>query len=154
MEENTKNEEKTGVSKRKRLGQIFAIAGLALGIFTLLVAFVPFIGVFAAGPGILGFGASLTAVLMARRGKAPPGLSTVALALAVLGLLIAFVWGMIFYQATKKRDYEPRQKDTGRGMEMVDGHDYLQNAPLKPNNCAIMISGQGRYASMAYNAIY
>ena len=127
MEENNTKDEKQGLSKRQRLGQILAIAGLVLGIFTLLVAFVPFVGVFAAIPGIFAFGASLTAVLMARRGSAPPAVSTVALALAVLGLLIAIVWGMIFFQATKKRPEPSGPAAREDGMEMVYHYTSLEN---------------------------
>jgi predicted PurR-regulated permease PerM len=100
----------------KAFGRTFAILGLAFGLLALLLSFVPVIGIIAAAPGVIAFIASFIAVLLARRGNAPLGLSTVALAISTLGLLIALIWGLIFYQATKKRELPEQQEPEAKEM--------------------------------------
>jgi len=111
----------------KAFGRTLAILGLAFGLLALLLSFVPVIGIIAAAPGVIAFIASIVAVILASKGNGPKGLSSVALAISALGLLIALIWGLLLYQATKKRDL-PEQKSP-EGTEMVQIRNGLLQQP-------------------------
>lgn len=111
-------------------GRVFAIVGLSVGLITLMISFVPFIGVIAVVPGVFALSASITAVMLARRGKSPFTLSTIALAISFIGFIIAVLWAVIFYQATKKKD-TPQQEKPRQSIERV----YTPPSILQHGDC-------------------
>jgi phosphate/sulfate permease len=81
--------------KTSNAGQGLGIAALILGIFSLIVAFIPCFGLFALIPGIIGIILSAVALAQANKAGALKGLIIAALVVSILGTTVALVWTAI-----------------------------------------------------------
>jgi hypothetical protein len=77
-------------------GQVTGIIGIVLGVISLIVAFIPCIGVVAFFPGGLAIIFSVISILQATRGNGAKGLGIISLVISFLAILLAAAWLMLF----------------------------------------------------------
>ena len=77
-------------------GQVMGIIGIVLGVISLIVAFIPCVGVVAFIPGILALLFSVISIVQASRGNGSKGLGIVALVVSCLAILLAALWLSVF----------------------------------------------------------
>lgn len=76
-------------------GQLAGVVGIVFGIISLIVAFIPCIGIIALFPGLLAIVFSITSIVQASRGNGSRGLGIAALLVSLLSILIAVIWLVI-----------------------------------------------------------
>lgn len=77
-------------------GQVMGIIGIVLGVISLIVAFIPCVGVVAFLPGTLAIIFSVISIVQASRGNGSKGLGIVSLVVSCLAILLAALWLSIF----------------------------------------------------------
>ena len=77
-------------------GHGLGVAGLVLGILCLFMAFIPCVGVFAIGPGIVAIILSIVGLIQANKNNGSKGINIAALIVSGLGTIIAFLWLFVF----------------------------------------------------------
>ena len=77
-------------------GQVMGIIGIVLGVISLIVAFIPCVGVVAFIPGSLAVLFSVISIVQASRGNGSKGLGIVALVVSCLAILLAALWLSVF----------------------------------------------------------
>ena len=82
-------EEGTNVSSKAGLVKGLGIGGLVLGIFALIISFVPCLGAYAMFPGIIAVIISAVGLFLASKEKLGKGLLIAALSISILGCIIA-----------------------------------------------------------------
>jgi hypothetical protein len=91
---NTKNNMEP--NRRTTEGQVTGIIGIVLGVISLIVAFIPCVGVVAFLPGGLAIIFSIISIVQATRGNGAKGLGIVSLVVSSLAILIAVAWLVLF----------------------------------------------------------
>lgn len=76
-------------------GQVMGIIGIVLGILSLVVAFIPCIGIVAIFPGMLAIVFSVISISQATRGNGKKGLGIVSLIISVASVVIALLWILV-----------------------------------------------------------
>lgn len=84
------NQEKTSTA-----GQVMGIIGIVLGIISLIVAFIPCVGVVAFLPAGLALIFSVISIVQASQGYGSKGLGIAALIISVVAILVAALWLMV-----------------------------------------------------------
>jgi hypothetical protein len=77
-------------------GQVTGIIGIVLGVISLIVAFIPCIGVVAFFPGGLAIIFSVISILQATRGNGAKSLGIISLVISFLAILLAAAWLILF----------------------------------------------------------
>jgi hypothetical protein len=83
-------------NRRTTEGQVTGIIGIVLGVISLIVAFIPCVGVVAFLPGGLAIIFSIISIVQATRGNGSKGLGIVSLVVSSLAILLAVAWLMLF----------------------------------------------------------
>ena len=73
-------------------GQVTGIIGVVLGVISLIVAFIPCVGVVAFLPAALAIIFSVISIVQATRGNGAKGLGIASLIISILATLIAALW--------------------------------------------------------------
>jgi hypothetical protein len=73
-------------------GQVMGIIGIVLGILSLIVAFIPCVGIVAFFPGVLAIVFSIISIVQASNGNGKKGLGIAALVISIVSVVIAVVW--------------------------------------------------------------
>ncbi|GEM_PF-4798144 len=81
------------MEKTEDTGQGFAIAALILGVISVVIAFVPFLGLVAILPAGIGAALAIIALLKAKKVNAPKGLIIAGLSICLAAILISGIWG-------------------------------------------------------------
>ena len=76
-------------------GQVMGVIGIVLGAVSMVVAFIPCIGVVALIPGVLAITFSIISITQANRGNGAKGLGIAALIVSILSVLLAVLWLMV-----------------------------------------------------------
>jgi hypothetical protein len=76
-------------------GQVMGIIGIVLGILSLIVAFIPCVGIVAFFPGALAVVFSIISIVQASNGNGKKGLGIAALVISIVSIVIAAVWLII-----------------------------------------------------------
>lgn len=71
------------------------IIGIVLGIISLIVAFIPCVGIVAFFPGVLAIVFSIISIVQASNGNGKKGLGIAALIISIVSVVIAAVWIVI-----------------------------------------------------------
>ena len=87
-ENNTTTTTTTSTTSGKGLG----IAGLVLGILSLILSFVPCIGMYAILPGLVALVLSIVSMIQAKKGGASNGLAIGGLICSIIAIAIAIWW--------------------------------------------------------------
>ena len=77
-------------------GQVMGIIGIVMGVISLIVAFIPCVGVVAFLPGGLAIIFSIISIVQATRGNGAKVLGIVSLIVSSLAILLAAAWLMVF----------------------------------------------------------
>jgi len=122
-------------------GQGLGIAGLILGILSILFAIIPctaIVGVFLGGIGLM---LSIFGVVLASKHNAQKGLVIAALVVSIIGVLIAGLWGVYFVKKAKENNvienYGKFKKDLKKlhklNIEYKDSLDKTDSVEFKLN---------------------
>jgi len=84
-------EQPTRYSYENYPGRGLAIAGLVLGIISVMMAFIPCVGALALVPGVTGIILSAIALVKIQRSKAPNGIAISGLVCSILATCIALI---------------------------------------------------------------
>ncbi len=77
-------------------GQVMGIIGIVLGVISLIVAFIPCVGVVAFLPGGLAIIFSIISIVQASRGNGAKNLGIASFVISSLAIIIAAAWLIIF----------------------------------------------------------
>jgi len=77
-------------------GQVTGIVGIVLGVISLIVAFIPCVGIVAFLPGGLAIIFSVISIVQASKGNGAKGLGIAALIVSILATLLAAAWLVLF----------------------------------------------------------
>ncbi len=72
------------------------IIGIVIGVISLIVAFIPCVGVVAFLPGVLAIIFSVISIVQASRGNGAKGLGIVSLVISIIAVLLAAAWLILF----------------------------------------------------------
>ena len=121
-------------------GQGLGIAGLILGIMSLIIAFIPCVGLVALVPGFLGIVLSAIGLAQASQNNGNKGLIIAALVVSILGTSIAGFWGLVFGKVINESSshikegfegFEDAIHDLDHAMEEAgDEFDHETNSKL------------------------
>jgi len=78
-------------SSNPNAGRGLGIAGLILGILAAIISFIPCLGMYAMGPGILGLILSIISIIQANKGGVTKGMAIAGLICSILGTSLA-IW--------------------------------------------------------------
>ena len=106
-------------------GHGLGVAGLVLGILCLFMAFIPCIGVFAIGPGIVAIILSIFGLVQANKNNGATGINIAALIVSGLGTTIAFLWIFVFVGIASLDDDEIQGMVEDVMEEVVGGTNSL-----------------------------
>lgn len=87
--------------QRTNAGQGLGIAGLIIGIVSLIIAFIPCVGVFAFFPALISIILSAVGLSQASRSNGARGLTLSALIISALALGLSLVWPLFFAKLAK-----------------------------------------------------
>lgn len=121
MEQNTTTTTTTTPSN-PNAGKGMGIAGLVLGIFSVIFSFIPCIGMWAIVPGIIGVILSALSMKQAGAANAPKGMAIGGLICSIIGILIACYWLYVVYFAAGA------MVDAAHEFEKAGGMDSLNKA--------------------------
>ncbi len=82
--------------KKSTEGQVAGIIGVVLGVISLIVAFIPCVGVVAFIPGGLALIFSIISIVQANRGDGSKALGIASFIVSCIAIIIAVVWLMVF----------------------------------------------------------
>ena len=82
--------------KKSTEGQVAGIIGIVMGIISLIVAFIPCVGIVAFVPGGIAIVFSIISIVQANRGNGAKTLSIVSLVISSIAIVIAAAWLMLF----------------------------------------------------------
>jgi hypothetical protein len=82
--------------KKSTEGQVMGIIGIVLGVISLIVAFIPCVGVVAFLPGGLAIVFSIISILQASKGNGSKSLGIISLIISGIAVVIAAAWLMLF----------------------------------------------------------
>jgi|GEM_PF-321099 len=102
-----------------------SIAGMVLGIVSLLVSFIPCIGVFAAVLAIIGLILSALGYKSAKDQAGPTTMAIVGMVLSILAIIIAILWGTMLAKATK--DIQTDDTTYTTCQEAVDAYATMRD---------------------------
>ena len=77
-------------------GHGLGVAGLVLGILCLFMAFIPCVGAFAIGSGVVAIILSIVGLVQANKNNGAKGINIAALIVSGLGTIIASLWIFVF----------------------------------------------------------
>ncbi len=106
-------------------GHGLGVAGLVLGILSLLMAFIPCVGVIAIGPGGVAVVLSIIGLTQASKNNGAKGINIAALVISSLGTLIACLWLFVFVGIASL--------DEGQIENMVE--DVIEEVVRESNSC-------------------
>ncbi|MFP4555844.1 MAG: DUF308 domain-containing protein [Bacteroidales bacterium] len=109
-------------------GQVMGIIGIVLGVISLIVAFIPCVGVVAFFPGGLAIIFSIVSIVQASKGNGAKNLGIASFVISCLAIIIAAAWLIIFSgvsvltnKAMKDPDlFEQIGKDIKHAFDEVD----------------------------------
>jgi len=130
--------------KTSTAGQVMGIIGIVLGIISLIVAFIPCVGVVAFIPAGLALIFSIISIVQASQGFGSKGLGIGALVISLVAILIAALWLVVFSNASMfankliknsdnfdniGKEFEKTFKDEiDKSIDMKAVSDSLENA--------------------------
>jgi len=82
--------------KKSTEGQVAGIIGIVMGIISLIVAFIPCVGIVAFVPGGIAIVFSIISIVQANRGNGAKTLGIVSLVISSIAIVIAAAWLMLF----------------------------------------------------------
>lgn len=82
--------------KKSTEGQVTGIIGIVMGIISLIVAFIPCVGIVAFAPGAIAIVFSILSIVQAGRGNGSKTLGIISLIVSSLAIVIAAAWLMLF----------------------------------------------------------
>ena len=98
-------EESTNTTQNANAGKTLGIAGMILGIITVIVSFIPCLGMYALIPGVVGLIVSIISINQANKAGAPKGMAVAGLICSIIGCAIAgWQWYVIATAADKMKD--------------------------------------------------
>lgn len=98
-------EESTNTTQNVNAGKTLGIAGMILGIITVIVSFIPCLGMYALIPGVVGLIVSIISINQANKAGAPKGMAVAGLICSIIGCAIAgWQWYVIATAADKMKD--------------------------------------------------
>jgi len=114
--------------QKSNAGQGLGIAGLVLGIISLIIAFIPCFGWVAIVPGAVAIVLSVVGLSQATKVNAPKGIIVAALVISIIGTCIAAVWGVILSSVAHEGKgwfdrIEKVGKEFEKGFEDETGED-------------------------------
>jgi flagellar motility protein MotE (MotC chaperone) len=77
-------------------GQVMGIIGIVMGVISLIVAFIPCVGIVAFLPGGLAIIFSIISIVQATKGNGAKGLGIASLVVSSLAILLAATWLIVF----------------------------------------------------------
>lgn len=104
------------IERTSTAGQVMGIIGIVLGVISLIVAFIPCVGVVAFIPGTLAVIFSIISIVQATKGYGSKGLGIGALIVSLVAILLAALWLALFSGATMVAN--KAIKDSG-GFEQI-----------------------------------
>ena len=78
-------EETTNTTQNANAGKTLGIAGMILGIITVIVSFIPCLGMYALIPGVVGLIVSIISINQANKAGAPKGMAVAGLICSIIG---------------------------------------------------------------------
>ena len=82
--------------KKSTEGQVTGIIGIVMGVISLIVAFIPCVGIVAFVPGGIAIVFSIISIVQANRGNGAKALGIVSLVVSSIAVIIAAAWLMLF----------------------------------------------------------
>ena len=90
--------------QQNNAGQGLGIAGLILGILSIILAIIPCTAIFGLFLGIVGLILAIIGISQASRYSSEKGLVVAALVVSIIGVLIAGLWGVAFTKMAKQNN--------------------------------------------------
>ena len=106
-------------------GQVMGIIGIVLGVISLIVAFIPCVGIVAFVPAGLALVFSIISIVQASRENGSKGLGIGALIISFVAILVAALWLVLFSGASVIADKVIKNSDKFEkfGKEFEDAFD-------------------------------
>lgn len=120
-------------TKTSNAGQGLAIAGLVLGIISLVISFIPCLGMYAIFPGVVAIVLSAVGLAQANRENAAKGLAIAALVISILGTSIA-AWQYIMIRSASDQiekgveEFQQGFKDALEDLDKEGAFDDIEGA--------------------------
>lgn len=105
--------------KSSNAGQGMGVAALVLGILTVLVSFVPCVGVAAIFLGVIAIVLGIISYTTAKKGNAPTGMPIAGLILGVVGTIFASMW-ILFFVVAANANPLPDENEIGATLDSIN----------------------------------
>ena len=109
-----------------KLIRSLGIAGLVLGVITLLISFIPCLGAYAFIPGVVTIGISTTGLVLARRQHMQKTILVAGLIIALIGTATSFGWALYMNNVMSKDAIE-ENIGTENGGSDFSGQDDVKS---------------------------
>ena len=90
--------------QQNNAGQGLGIAGLILGILSIILSIIPCTAIFGLFLGVVGLILAIIGISQASKYSSEKGLVTAALVVSIIGVLIAGLWGVTFTKMAKENN--------------------------------------------------
>lgn len=105
--------------KSSNAGQGMGAAALVLGILTILVSFIPCVGVAAIFLGVLAIIFGIISYMTAKKGNASTGMPIAGLILGIVGTIFASMW-ILFFVVAANADPLPDENEIGTMLDSIN----------------------------------